>query len=244
VLLGGIALLSLGILTAPGQGIEPLRFLTAAVCALQADRQIALGGMTLPLCFRCTGIYLGVASSLSYLVIVRRGHWGWPRPFALLLLVGFILAVIVDGLNSLLADLHEPTLYAPQNSLRLATGLFAGIALGVSVSGLTRLFVGASASPAGPLRARDIAAMLAFATAGSGGIVVQAGSLAYPIGLVSALGVVAALTCINRWMIELSPAAALRWLPSPDLCWMLAVLLALTELATLATLRMVVAPIP
>ena len=246
-LLGGIGLLSLGILNAPGEGVERLKFLTAGLCALQADRQVVLGGMMLPLCFRNTGIYLGVACSLTYLSVVRRGRWAWPRPLALALLAAFVLAMGVDGVNSLIGDVHGPTLYPPHNMLRLGTGLLAGVSLGVLVLGLTRLMVAipesrVPGSGAAPLRAADVAVVLAMATPGAAAIALEAGVFAFPIGIVSTLGVVAAVACVNRWLLELT--VTVRSLSSPDLRWLLAVLLALTELAVLSTLRMMVSPIP
>jgi uncharacterized membrane protein len=91
----------------------------------------------LPTDARMTGIYLGAAATVVWLIAARRlRSTRTPSLPVLMLLATFVLAVAVDGFNALLADLRLPTLYGPSNFLRIITGLLAGIALGLAIGHL------------------------------------------------------------------------------------------------------------
>lgn len=102
-----------------------------AVCHQAPERTFQAGGTPLPLCARCTGIYLGVVIGLGGMVTLRRQYaLDLPPLWILLLLLTFILLMLFDGLNSLLVSIPWlPPLYPPQNWLRLVTGTFYGIAI-------------------------------------------------------------------------------------------------------------------
>jgi uncharacterized membrane protein len=78
----------------------------------------------LPLCARCSGIYLGVFASYAYL-IARRGFRvnSIPRITYSLIIAAFILPMAFDGLTSYVG-LRETT-----NDLRALTGALAGSVL-------------------------------------------------------------------------------------------------------------------
>jgi uncharacterized membrane protein len=111
-----------------------------AVCHRIAERSFHIGSYQLPLCARCSGMYLGAITGLVFQSI----H-GWKRGKAphwsiIALLAVFVVAFGVDGINSYLYLLKQvrpgflpqiPNIYTPNNTLRLLTG--SGMGLGIAV---------------------------------------------------------------------------------------------------------------
>ncbi len=109
-----------------------------AVCHRISERSFHIGSYQLPLCARCSGMYLGAVVGLVFQSITgwKRGripHWG-----ILTILVLFFIAFGIDGANSYLTLLKQlrpgilpgiPNLYAPTNTLRLLTGSGMGLAM-------------------------------------------------------------------------------------------------------------------
>ena len=100
-----------------------------AVCHRIAERSFLLGDRTIPLCSRCSGMYLGaLAGFLFQFRLGRRG--GLPSHRIQILLGVFMLAFALDGINSYLTFFPQaPNLYQPQNGLRLLTGTLVGVAI-------------------------------------------------------------------------------------------------------------------
>jgi uncharacterized membrane protein len=104
-----------------------------ALCHRLPGHSLTINGRQLPLCARCTGMYLGAAVALGVLGLsgrLRRADLPpWP---VLLLLVGLIGMMGIDGLNSFSHFLpNGPRLYEPRNWLRLVTGMGTGLAMGL-----------------------------------------------------------------------------------------------------------------
>lgn len=111
-----------------------------AVCHRISERSFHIGELQLPLCARCTGMYLGAVTGLIFQSII-----GWKRGKAphwsiITILAIFVLAFGIDGANSYVYLLKEvspgllpqvPNLYIPNNTLRLLTG--SGMGLGIAV---------------------------------------------------------------------------------------------------------------
>jgi len=102
------------------------------VCHRITSHSFLFNGRQLPLCARCTGMYLGAALTFITLFLAGRSRWSDLPPirvlFALLVLVGLMG---IDGLNSYSHFFpNAPHLYEPQNWLRLLTGLGTGIMMG------------------------------------------------------------------------------------------------------------------
>lgn len=115
---------------APASPIEKLQALAAGVCAQRPGHSYYLGGVQLPLEARMEGIFVGVAVGVLFLLWSSRERAALLPPASLQgLLLGFVALMCLDGLNALLYDVGGPALYAPQNALRLATGLLCGLAL-------------------------------------------------------------------------------------------------------------------
>ena len=102
-----------------------------AICHQIADRSFQIDGHPLPLCARCTGIYLGVMTGFIILVLSDRRRSAELPPTPLIaILAGFVLVMGADGVNSFLTLFPGYTgPYEPSNTLRLLTGSLAGIAM-------------------------------------------------------------------------------------------------------------------
>ncbi len=132
VVAGFAAMVLTGFLIAPGNVAWKTHVALHGLCAQRASHSLQIGGATLPMDARMTGIYLGAAATFIWLVAARRLRaTRVPSLPVLWLLALFVLALAVDGFNALLFDLRFATLYEPSNLLRLATGVLAGTSLGV-----------------------------------------------------------------------------------------------------------------
>lgn len=101
-----------------------------AVCHQIESHRIDFAGRYLPLCARCTGMFLGTLVSLA-LLQKRKHAAGNPSKVFQVILVIFLSAFIVDGVNSTLSLFPViPQLYAPDNLLRLITGFMMGMVIG------------------------------------------------------------------------------------------------------------------
>ena len=100
-----------------------------SVCHQIASHSLEIGGRLLPLCARCTGMYLGTLAALLYLANGKK-HTGIPSKAKIISLVILFALFVVDGTNSMLSSFFDlPPLYPPSNLLRLATGLVMGVIL-------------------------------------------------------------------------------------------------------------------
>lgn len=175
-----------------------------AVCHRIDLRSFHLGTRTLPLCSRCTGIYLGVVLTLGGFQLAGRGRAGaFPGRGVLTAFVVFGALFAVDGVNSYLTFFPGmPHLYEPSNILRLATGLLAGVSLGTVVHAGFQQNVWKDWRAEPPLRGlRDLAVLLTGAAA-VGGLVLSDNPLVlYPLALVSAAGVLLVLSSVYTVLV-------------------------------------------
>lgn len=174
-----------------------------AICHRIAERTFHAHDRPLPLCARCTGIYLGVLTGGA--MFVARGRLrgarlpGW-RVLAAMVLLGMTYAL--DGLNSYLSIFaaYQPP-YQPHNTLRLLTGLTFGLGMITVVlpvfSGLVWRFPRAAA-PVESLR--ELVAL--YAAAGAVGVLVllEIDALLVVLGVLSAAGVVLMFAIIGAVM--------------------------------------------
>ncbi len=85
----------------------------------------------LPLCSRCTGMYLGAAVGSVFLLSGKQRS-GFADKKTLFILLGFLILFAFDSINSFLQLLPGvPFLYKSQNWLRLLTGSGMGLAIPV-----------------------------------------------------------------------------------------------------------------
>ena len=85
------------------------------------ERCVSLWGVPMPICARCTAIYIGLAASLVVFVLLPR----MSEFAARVILMIAVTPLAVDGLTQLVR-LRQST-----NGLRMATGLATGIAFGL-----------------------------------------------------------------------------------------------------------------
>jgi len=136
--IAGVAAVALtAFVIAPGDIAFKTHMALHGLCAQRPSHSLQIGGATLPMDARMTGIYIGAAATIIWLVAARRLRSArTPSLPVLALMAFFVLALAVDGFNGLLVDLQFRTLYEPSNLLRLATGVLAGTALGVALGHL------------------------------------------------------------------------------------------------------------
>lgn len=105
-----------------------------AFCHRIVERSFSLAGQPLPLCARCTGLYLGALLGLIFQAGCGRRLGGYPARRFLIFFGALGLAYALDGLNSflqLMALPGLPPIYLPNNALRLATGTGMGLSIAI-----------------------------------------------------------------------------------------------------------------
>ncbi len=118
VILGLSALCSFAI--ASGASMR-WRSLFGFICHGRVERSLELFGVPMPICARCTGIYLGLMAGLAAFWLVRFVSAKAMRNVSIVA----VMPLAIDGLTQL-TGLREST-----NPLRVATGLIAGLAFGL-----------------------------------------------------------------------------------------------------------------
>ncbi|MGB1253295.1 MAG: DUF2085 domain-containing protein, partial [Candidatus Promineifilaceae bacterium] len=154
-----------------------------------------LFGRALPLCARCSGIYSGIMLSFMMIVIAgRTRHASFPPTnisfflFSLIALMGF------DGLNALFFDLGLTHFYEPHMTLRLLTGLGAGLAIGVFVFAMFAQTIWQRVVWQASLHdSRELLSLLLLAVLMSLLILSNQPTILFVLAIVSTVGVVAVL---------------------------------------------------
>lgn len=101
-----------------------------AVCHRIDVRSFHLGERPLPLCARCTGMYLGTLVTFLFFSLTTGKAGLYPRRGILIVLITGAVLWAFDGLNSFAALIPQaPHLYEPNNTLRLITGSMIGVGL-------------------------------------------------------------------------------------------------------------------
>ena len=173
-----------------------------AVCHRIDLRSFHLGDRPLPLCARCSGMYLGALLTLIYYTLVRPRAGLYPnrRLVAVFVLFGFVWAI--DGLNSYMHLFPSaPHLYQPSNTLRIITGSSIGIALATLVYPVFNQTMWREWRHEPVLRSLWELAKLLVLVAGLVGLVITENPLIlYPMGLLSSFSVLVLLTLIYATM--------------------------------------------
>lgn len=189
------------VLSPPVTVLDKTHLIGYAICHQLPSHTFHINGVPLPLCARCTGIYLGFLAGLVGML--------WRRPYAielpptriLVVLVMFIALMVFDGVNSVLEFVPGlPQLYPSQNWLRLATGPLHGIAISVIFYPVVSISVWHPDLLQNVALIETPAELAAFLT---GGVIIillvlwQSPLLLLPLAVLSTLGVLAILTLIN-----------------------------------------------
>jgi uncharacterized membrane protein len=128
----------LALLLAPWPMQEKAMAILHGLCAQQPGHSFWFGDRRLPFDARMTGIYGGFLISQLYFLLRRRLRVTEIPSLAIVIaLTLFVVAMGVDGFNSLLSGIDQPTLYEPSNLLRYSTGALMGTTLGIALWLLT-----------------------------------------------------------------------------------------------------------
>jgi uncharacterized membrane protein len=130
---GLLGTLILGLLFTPGIPMEQKMLLVLqGVCS--QEHNIILGGLQLPMCARCSGIYISTVVAFGYALLTGRARTGRMPPWSINAALLLLVAVMgVDGINSTLETLGLPTAYTPRNDLRTLTGIGVGTGIGITM---------------------------------------------------------------------------------------------------------------
>ncbi len=194
----GLGLLVL-LVALPGGLGEKLAFLNSGVCPQRPAHSYFFQGRQMPLEARMVGIFAGFGLTLFGLWLVGRGRaLQWPRRSIGLGLAGLVGLMAFDGFNSTFWDLGWPTLYTPQNWLRLLTG----VASGVGIAGLVLPAVNLVIWRRGYL-ITTFKSGLEIGLALLAGLLYALGVLAgwdwlyWPLSVLAVIGVIVMLLCFN-----------------------------------------------
>ena len=198
VALAGIVL-TVWLLNTPAGLLGKADAIGYAVCHQIDLRSFHLGVRSLPLCARCSGMYLGAMLTFIFYLSRGRGRAGlMPGRPILAVMAVFFLAWAVDGVNSYLHFLPGVRgLYEPTNTLRLITGSLVGVVMATVVyTGFNQtVWHDWRREPA--LRSVWDLGLVVILTAGLVAVVLSDNPLIlYPLALLSALAVVLLLSTI------------------------------------------------
>jgi hypothetical protein len=190
--------------------VESLRALLYGVSSQRASHSVFLGGQQLPLEARMGGIFLGFLCAVALVAVLGRlrasqlpGGWLALACWALVALTG------LDGLNAFFFDGNLPHLYTPNTTLRLLTGLGAGLAVGLMAIPVVAGVVWAKPLDEGSLEdPLELMAGLALAGLLGGLILAGVGALMWPIGLAMLVSVLIAFSVANLYVIVLASGRA------------------------------------
>lgn len=197
-----------------------------AVCHRIAARSFHAHDRPLPLCARCTGVYLGIWAGLAFFAArgrMRASHL--PRPSLLAVMLLLALGYAFDGLNSFLSSFERYTpLYGPHNTLRLLTGAMFGVALITIVWPIVNSLLWRRPPPYAPVRSwRELTALYGLALGCAALVLPDIAVLRVTLGAISAGGVLFMFTLVGgvlfagitrrensfvRWADLLAPALA------------------------------------
>ncbi|MBE2200205.1 MAG: DUF2085 domain-containing protein [Anaerolinea sp.] len=227
---------------AHNHALDGADWLGYAVCHRLTERSFVIDGRQLPLCARCSGMYLGVMVVFLMTFMNGRLRWSELPPWPLLLaLFGFIGLMGIDGVNSYSHFFpNAPHLYTPRNWLRLLTGIGTGLAMGSFILPALAQTLWRLPAPRAPLAAwHDLLDLLLAA-----GVVVllvlsNQPTLLYVLALVSVAGLVLLLGAINTILgltLLRRDGRALRWRETA-VPLIIGVLFAIIELSAISFVR-------
>ncbi len=171
-----------------------------AICHQIPERSLLFNGEPLPLCARCTGIYLGVMVGLSLLILAGRGRASkLPSKWVLAIFGLFVALMAADGLNSylhLFPGYKGP--YEPQNWLRLVTGSLAGLVMINLILPVFNRMTWVQPTPARTLGSLSELGGLLFVIALADALVLnESPAFLLLFGLLSAVGPIVVLTMVG-----------------------------------------------
>jgi uncharacterized membrane protein len=169
-----------------------------AVCHRIDFRSFHLGDRQVPLCARCTGMFLGAMLGLGFQAFRSGKRSGSPPIKVIAVLVVFSLAFIVDGLNSYVSLIPGiSSIYEPHNILRLFTGTGVGLVLAAAIFPALNQSTWKSIDKRPAIDGlRSLSILIVLAIILDVIILTENPMILYPLALVSAVGVLVLLTMV------------------------------------------------
>jgi len=192
------------LLSPPWTVLGKTKLVGYAICHQIPERSFHMHGQQLPLCARCTGIYMGAMTGFTLMWLMgRKRAASLPPTRITLVFVGFIMLLGIDGINSYLTFFPgAPHLYEPQNWLRLTTGTLEGLALSAFVFPVLNYSLWRDAVQTPSVRSfKELALMVAISGVIIVLIVLELPFLLYPLAILSTLGVLIMLGSINTMIV-------------------------------------------
>jgi uncharacterized membrane protein len=174
-----------------------------AVCHRIDLRSFHLGDRQIPLCARCSGMYLGAMLGLIYQAVIGRRRTGLPTWKIIVPISIFALVFIIDGLNSFLSLFPgAPSLYEPSNTLRLLTGTGVGLAIAVVLYPAFNATVWRMIDPRPAfLNFTSFLIMVLLAVGLNVLILLENPLVLYPLSIISSAGVIVLLTMVYTMVL-------------------------------------------
>ncbi|MEI2689209.1 MAG: DUF2085 domain-containing protein [Anaerolineae bacterium] len=207
LLAGGLAVIAAIWFIAPGGLLDKADHVGYAVCHQIPIRTPFFGGRPLPLCARCSGQFLGALAGLMLLIALGRGKAAQLPPWpVIVVLLGFMAAWALDGLNSYLTLFPgAPHLYQPHNILRTTTGAMQGVALISLVLPFFNVTLWARPSPRPTINSlREMTLLLGLIALITAAVGSQWVPLLYPLALLSVAGTLLMLTMVMAMLLTLA----------------------------------------
>jgi uncharacterized membrane protein len=177
-----------------------------ACCAQIPSHTIRFDGQPMPIDSRNSGIYTGVLMVVAIMWLTGRRTAAQFVPARIRnVLILCVLAMVLDGFNSLAQTHHFHTYYQPSNLVRIATGTLAGSSLAILTIPLFNRLVWHEPDPIAI--AEDFTDLFGY-LAGTVVIIItlqQAPpALYYPMSILSILGLLTTLTFVNACIVLVS----------------------------------------
>jgi len=189
----------------PGQPLdERMAAILHGLCSQQHNT--TLGGLTFPICTRCSSIYISAMLTFGYLWALGRRRAGRIPPWPItVFLVSFVLALALDGFNSFFAELNLPKLYPPLNELRSLTGMGMGITEAIFLALMLNLSLGKDVDQNQPILQnwRELGSLIALNLLTLVAIYGHLDFLAWPLAFLAFLGMLFILFLINLLIVSL-----------------------------------------
>lgn len=236
----GISLATWVALTPPGL-LGKADAIGYAVCHRISERSFFLDDRALPLCSRCSGMYLGALASLIY--HFARGRRGQLPARKIQVVLGlFLVFFAFDGVNSFLTFFPgAPNVYVPLNELRLLSGTLVGVGMAALLAPTFTQVVWHNWQDRAALGGyRHLALVVAAAGLIAAAIRSENPLLVYPLALLSVISLLTILVLAYTilWvMLFRRENAFLRWRQLLPYLW-LAMLTTLLQIAAVDGVRL------
>ena len=196
LILALIVLIIWGVETPPGL-LGKADAVGYAVCHRIAERSFFIEDRPISLCARCTGMYMGAFLGLLYQLRYRK-LGGLPSKPVLAVLAVFLVAFGVDGVNSYLHFFPSlPSLYEPNNTLRLITGTGVGLGMAALIYPIFNQTLYVDWKEDRVLgRMTQIAQLSLFSIILIGLVLLQVSLILYPLAIISSATVLVLLSMI------------------------------------------------